>query len=767
MLNLCREYAQDCHFVKVDSSNALRKHLKSMARFLYGRLPLASSSRKALKDLAYRVMPPLFRNTQGYRHWYIERRDQATDAALRAREDGRQVALLPQHFDEIFEASSQRSAYYRPIRESPVTPSGLNVIAFYLPQFHAFPENDAWWGRGFTEWTNVSKSVPQFAGHLQPRLPGELGFYDLRLKDVLRRQQQLARLYGIHGFCFHHYWFAGKRLMEAPFNHVLDDPSMDLPFCLCWANENWTRRWDGAEHDVLIAQQHSPEDDLAFIADILPALRDSRYIRIDGAALLVVYRVTLLPDPRATAQRWRDYCRQQGIGEIHLVAAQTFGIKDPREYGFDAALEFPPHNVAPDEVSTNQLMFNSVFRGRIYRYADMVRGQQDAAVPEYKLYKCAFPSWDNSARKPGRGHVFHGSSPALFAEWLRSIACFTPRTSEAAGSTVFVNAWNEWGEGAYLEPDRRHGYAYLEALGDVLTDHQLANSNPLVSVVIPVFNHARFIGHALASVFAQSYENIEVIVVDDGSTDGSGEAIKLYCEQNPKHRLEYILKENAGSHTAIAMGVAHSKGEFIALLNSDDCYAPSRVSTLLKAMLCDGLEMVFSGLDFIDDEGRSGTESSSAVAVTIREKLSAIAGYPALLYACLDSNVAVSTGNFVLRRRLYDRLGGFSALRLCHDWDFLLRALAVAKVGCVEERLYSYRLHDANTFEKVRDAASSETVVVLGNFFQSLDLDQLQILFEDRGYFGQFIRQRGYEKFLPSYGSLAWRWLMQDDAAAS
>ena len=761
------EYAQDCLFVKVDGYNPLLKNLKHMARSLYERLPVSPSSRKTLKDRVYRAMAPLIRNTQSYRFWQIDQCDQVTDEALRARAGERQVAVLPLHFEEIFEATLHRSSYYQPIRKDKVESSGLNVIAFFLPQFHSFPENDLWWGRGFTEWTNVSKSIPQFAGHLQPKLPGELSFYDLRLKDVLRRQQELARLYGIYGFCYHHYWFAGKRLMEAPFNQILADPSMDLPFCLCWANENWTRRWDGAEHDVLIAQQHSPEDDLAFIADILPALRDPRYIRVDGAALLVVYRVTLLPDPRATAQRWRDYCRQQGIGEIHLAAAQTFGIQDPREYGFDAAIEFPPHNVDPDEISSSQLMFNPVFRGRIYRYADMVKRQRDAVIPDYKLYKCAFPGWDNSARKPGRGHVFHGSSPTLFADWLRSIANCTLRASSTGQGMLFVNAWNEWGEGACLEPDRRHGYAYLEALGNVLTDQRLTKAKPLVSVVIPVYNHARYIGDALASVFAQCYEHLEVIVVDDGSTDGSGDAVKLYCEQNTVHRVDYIFQKNGGSHAAIASGVARSKGEFIALLNSDDCYAPSRITTLLKVMLRDGLDMVFSDVELMDDQSRPIAESSSAVAATIREKLSALAGYPALLYACLDSNVGVSTGNFVLRRHLFDRLGGFSALRLCHDWDFLLRALAVAKVGSVDERLYSYRLHDTNTFDRVRNEAVSETSVVLGNFFRSLDLEQLQSLFEDRRYFKEFIRARNYEKFLPHAGSLARAWLMQDDVAHS
>ena len=215
------------------------------------------------------------------------------------------------------------------------------LFAFYLPQFHAIAENNEWWGEGFTEWTNVRPAKPQFKGHIQPHEPdpnADLGYYDLTEPDVMRRQMEMARQYGIEGFCFYFYWFAGHRLLETPLLNLLDNPDIDVPFTLCWVNENWSRRWDGRNQDMLIAQNHSAEDDIAFISYISKYLKDPRYRRIDGKPLLLVYRPIELPDAKATSKRWRDWCRDNGIGEIYIAYTQSFENNDPRDYGFDAAV---------------------------------------------------------------------------------------------------------------------------------------------------------------------------------------------------------------------------------------------------------------------------------------------------------------------------------------------------------------------------------------------------------------------------------------------
>lgn len=247
----------------------------------------------------------------------------------------------------------------------------IKAIAFYLPQFHRFPENDAWWGEGFTEWTNVRRSKPMFPGHIQPEEPHpSLGYYNLDDVEVMRKQAELAKHYGIYGFCFHHYWFSGKRLMEKPVDQLLATPSIDIPFCLNWANENWTRRWDGAEYEVLIAQNHSPEDDEAFMVDVLRYFRDPRYIRIQGKPLFLVYRPDILPDMRKTLSRWKSVCKRYGENEPYFVMCMSFTNSDPQKFGFDAAVQFPPH--MPWEIDTNIVHpctiedINKHFNGKIF-----------------------------------------------------------------------------------------------------------------------------------------------------------------------------------------------------------------------------------------------------------------------------------------------------------------------------------------------------------------------------------------------------------------
>jgi 2-polyprenyl-3-methyl-5-hydroxy-6-metoxy-1,4-benzoquinol methylase len=346
----------------------------------------------------------------------------------------------------------------------------VRLIAFYLPQFHPIPENDEWWGKGFTDWTNVAKARPNFIGHYQPHLPADLGFYDLRVAEVREQQAELAREHGIYGFCYHHYWFNGHRLLERPFNEVLKTGRPDFPFCLCWANENWSRRWDGQEHEILIAQVHSKEDDIAFIRDIIPAFRDDRYIRVNGRPLLIVYRVNLLPDPKATAEIWRAECRALGIGEIYLCAAQSFGITDPRPYGFDAAVEFPPHGLALSlsEITEQVQITNPDFTGRIFGYKEVVQFEKKKKRPHYILFKTVMPSWDSTPRLQNTSNIFAHTTPDLYEEWLAYVIEYSNKNLFGDERLVFINAWNEWGEGCHLEPDRKYGSKFLKATERVL-----------------------------------------------------------------------------------------------------------------------------------------------------------------------------------------------------------------------------------------------------------------------------------------------------------
>ena len=270
------------------------------------------------------------------------------------------------------------SAFVPEFRGEPAVESPVRLIAFYLPQFHPIPENNQWWGEGFTEWTNVRGARPQFIDHYQPRVPIDMGYYDLRDVEVQRRQVELAKRYGIGGFCFYFYWFGGHRLLETPLLNYLNDASIDFPFCLCWANENWTRRWDGREQDLLIGQEHSPEDDLHFIEHISRYLNDSKYIRVDGRPLLLVYRPSLLPNAAETVERWRHWCREHDIEEPYVAMVQSFQTYDPRPFGMDAAIEFPWHTGMPNDVTAHLVPSKSDFRGFVFDWNDYAEKCEEA-----------------------------------------------------------------------------------------------------------------------------------------------------------------------------------------------------------------------------------------------------------------------------------------------------------------------------------------------------------------------------------------------------
>lgn len=345
------------------------------------------------------------------------------------------------------------------------TPAQAKVIAFYLPQFHPIPENDEWWGEGFTEWRNVTRGRPRFQGHHQPRLPRNLGFYDLRDPAVLATQARLARESGVFGFSFYFYWFNRHRLLERPLELLLEHREIDLPFCLTWANENWTRRWDGFDDDVLIRQDYRVEDEPALLAELARHFKDARYIRVEGRPVFVIYRPGLIPDAKRVFDRWRVAFEKDHDERPLLFMVQGFGDSDPREIGLDAAVEFPPHKVAQGLPPINHALsiIDPAFQGRALSYAAMMAASLAVKPPRFPLLRGVTPSWDNEARRPGKGVTYVGSTPALYEGWLRAMVGYA-RTHPVHGEAlVFVNAWNEWAEGAYLEPDLHNGGAYLNA----------------------------------------------------------------------------------------------------------------------------------------------------------------------------------------------------------------------------------------------------------------------------------------------------------------
>lgn len=367
--------------------------------------------------------------------------------------------------------------------------STVRVIAFYLPQYHPFKENDEWWGKGFTEWTNVAKAQPLFRGHYQPKIPADLGFYDLRLPEVREAQARLAQEAGIEGFCYWHYWFNGHELMERPFWEMVKSGEPNYPFCIGWANETWkSKMWnkDGSLAEgtkTLIEQTYSEEDDIAHFNKLLPVFKDYRYIKVDGKPLVFIHRGKDLPSH--VIGSWNNMAKRAGLCGIHFVGRvnnpELSSIKEELDdlfkKGFDA-LTIPRLGLLHNEGTVVNKLYHQVksllkYNGcrHVVEYKDEIKTYVD---PEYdgreNIYPVIYPNWDHSPRSGKNCLIINGSNPLLFKEYLRNIIELI-RNKNPQHKIVFLKSWNEWGEGNYIEPDIKYGKGYLDALKDVLNSN--------------------------------------------------------------------------------------------------------------------------------------------------------------------------------------------------------------------------------------------------------------------------------------------------------
>jgi len=363
-------------------------------------------------------------------------------------------------------------------QKQPVKEKGARLIAYYLPQYHPIPENDEWWGKGFTEWTNTTKAKPLFRGHYQPHVPADLGFYDLRLPEARAAQAEMAQVYGIEGFCYWHYWFAGRRILERPFNEVLKSGEPKFPFCLAWANESWTGIWHGAADKMLMEQTYpGKKDEEAHFYTLLEAFQDERYITIDGKPVFYVYKPHQVPEAKRFIEYWQELAIKSGLKGIYFIGEDHTMEWNPKRDGFDASVPHSPgltfHKLLTSKEKPMQLMkmikyyyFNRyIKRPNVFYYEDYIKEAAHDLSKEFLQYPSVLPNWDNTPRSGARGFVLIDSTPELFRIHLKkAIEKVIDRPLDKR--VIFVKSWNEWAEGNHLEPDLKFGRAYLEVCRD-------------------------------------------------------------------------------------------------------------------------------------------------------------------------------------------------------------------------------------------------------------------------------------------------------------
>lgn len=374
-------------------------------------------------------------------------------------------------------------------------PAVAKLVAMYFPQLHAIPENDEWWGEGFTDWDNVTAAMRHYEEHHQPRVPLNNNYYDQSELDTMLWQTDLAKEYGIFGFCHYHYWFDGKQLLETPTNNLLDNKQVDFPFCLSWANETWSRRWDAKEHHILIQQTHPPvkESWKRHFDYLIRAWTDDRAIRVDNKPVFVIYRPHRIPEIDQMLDFWRENAVKHGLEGLYLIAQKQYEhpLEEPLK-NFDAEFQFQPFEsiYSPDFESETlkqnkwvQLLralpesVQSRLQDLEYRYFQRLTFHDYDKVwkhtikirkhAELTTFPGAFIDWDNTARYKKRATIFKGASPERFEYWFTRLVKSMPQRN-LPENLIFINAWNEWAEGAYLEPDEKYGFRYLEAVKSAL-----------------------------------------------------------------------------------------------------------------------------------------------------------------------------------------------------------------------------------------------------------------------------------------------------------
>ncbi|MGN0476755.1 MAG: glycoside hydrolase family 99-like domain-containing protein [Ruminococcus sp.] len=397
-----------------------------------------------------------------------ERQDQNTQIKIQQNE-----GIVNSYAEDVLSSYGKRMPEYCSFEQHKESASEYHLSAYYLTQFHPNPQNDEWWGKGTTEWNNVNQAVPQFVGHYQPRKPGELGYYDLRLKENMLRQIELARNYGIKEFCFYYYWFDGERLLERPLNMFLSNPDLQIEFSYCWANENWTKRFSGTDTGALMKITQSVESYSRFIDAVLEDMKDTRYHRINGKPILSVYRPSSMPEPETVIANWQRKAKLVLGTELYLIAVlEGENRTDWIKKGYNATTEFQPRSVEHQCVNITEKLkpLRKDFGGKIYDYADLVENRRYNTEKGRKCYPAVMPMWDNTARRNHRGTIFHGATPELYKRWLSDKLNTVAQDTSLDEKRIFINAWNEWGEGAYMEPDYAFGYAFLQATYEALSD---------------------------------------------------------------------------------------------------------------------------------------------------------------------------------------------------------------------------------------------------------------------------------------------------------